>query len=142
MSVIPHPTRSKKEPGRWWYIDVGRGKERRRIPFEGSYDDAVRLYQELATSTRPQAKLLPTLAEMVTPFLDWYKHESARSTWVDVRNTFSRHVVPRLGKWRPDQLGQTLLNGFRDDLLADGVSPRTRSTRFCHTWAVCSVGAR
>lgn len=24
MAVIPHPTKSKREPGRWWYVDVGR----------------------------------------------------------------------------------------------------------------------
>lgn len=125
MAVIPHPTKSRREPGRWWYVDIGRGKERQRILFEGPYDDAVRLYQELATTGRKQDALLPKLGEMIVPFLDWYKHESAATTWVDVRNAFSRYLVPRLGRMRPDQLGQTVLDKFRDDLLADGMSPRT-----------------
>lgn len=125
MAVIPHPTKSRTEPGRWWYIDVGRGKERQRVPFEGSYEDAVRLYQELATNKRPQAALLPTLGEMVVPFLEWYQHEAAPATMQDVRLCLNRHIIPALGKWRPDQLGQTILDGFRTQLVQNGASPRT-----------------
>ena len=125
MAVIPHPTKSRREPGRWWYVDIGRGKERQRILFEGPYDDAVRLYQELATTGRKQDALLPKLGEMIVPFLDWYKHEAAPNTVEDVRRCVGKHIIPALGKYRPDQLGQTVLDDFRAALVRGGASPRT-----------------
>ncbi len=36
MSVRPHPTKAKKEPGFQWQIDIGRGKNRKRIAYRGT----------------------------------------------------------------------------------------------------------
>ena len=36
MSVVPHPTKTKKEPGVWWYVITGSGTKRKRHLFRGS----------------------------------------------------------------------------------------------------------
>lgn len=142
MAVVPHPTKSKKEPGRWWYIDVGRGKERQRIPYHGTYDEAVRLYQELASSRNQQPKLLPRLSEMVVPFLDYYQQDAAPATWADVRLNMGKHIVPLLGKYRVDQLTQCVLDDFRQHLTATGCSPRTCNKIMSYLAALIRWGRR
>lgn len=142
MAVIPHPTKSKKEPGRWWYVDVGRGKERQRIPFNGSYDEAVKLFQELTADRKPQSQLLPKIADMVLPFLEWYQHEALPRTWQDVRSVISVHIVPKLGRYRPDQLAQSVLDGFRNELIAGGATPRTVNKILSYLSAIIKWGVR
>lgn len=40
MSVRPHPTKSAKEPGQWWYIDYGRSGNRKIEALKGTYEEA------------------------------------------------------------------------------------------------------
>jgi integrase/recombinase XerD len=49
MSVRPHPTKGSG----WWYVDLGYGKDRQRVPFEGSKAEAEQYEADRKRILRP-----------------------------------------------------------------------------------------
>jgi len=82
MSVRPHPS---KGPG-VWVIDFyphGRGGKRERVPFYGTFDEAVKTEHSLRIQAKGSApgKLFPKVSEVVPEFMQWYRldHQSSGS---------------------------------------------------------------
>ncbi len=127
MSVRPHPTKSKKDPGRWWYVILGRGKNRTYTPFNGTFEEAARfekgLLQQTAAVVIPAAA--PRIKEMIIPFLDWYKEEASPRTIRDFRFSIDLYFVPWFGNLQPRQLSLQLFNDFKSSLIEKGLAPVT-----------------
>ena len=132
MAVRPHPTkhlRYHKSKGEvWWIIDIGRGKERYRLNFKGSYEDAVeheRIIRLKQLMPDQVTSLVPKIKELVVPWLAWYANEVSPNTLRDVRSSVNRYFVPYWGNLKPNQLTTANFNNFKSDLLEKGLSPTT-----------------
>jgi len=124
MSVRPHPTKSKKEPGKWWYIDLWNKGNRQRIPFQGSYEEAVETERSLRQAPDPKGLVAPKISEMVVPFLDYYQGEAAASTVKDARWVIEGHILPFFGKFQPRQV-EGLIDRYKQAKLDSGLKHRT-----------------
>ncbi len=85
MSVRPHPSKSKTEPGKWWHVDIGHGKDRLSLVHHGSFVVALEIEKSLRQS-RPAdvaPSVAPKIRELILPFLDWYKNEASPRTIKD-----------------------------------------------------------
>lgn len=130
MAVRPHPTKHTRyleaKGELWWIIDIGRGKERARIPFMGSFEDAVELERQTRQAHPEEVQtIVPKIKELIVPWLSWYQHEVSPGTMRDVRSSVNRHFVPYWGNLRPNQLTVASFNQFKTDLLAQGLTPTT-----------------
>ncbi len=122
MSIRPHPT---KGPG-WWQIDIGRGKDRQRPSFKGSFEEAATLEASIRQQ-RPEEvhSVTPKIKELFVPFLAWYKKESSPNTIRDIRFSIDLYFAPWFGNLQPAQLSLATFNQFKDSLLEKGLSPTT-----------------
>jgi site-specific recombinase XerD len=127
MSIRPHPTKSEKEPGKWWSIELGRGKGRNTVVFNGSFEDAARLERSLRqqASGLPVVSVVPKIKELVLPFLDWYKGEASPRTIRDIRFSIDLYFVPWFGNLQPRQLSLQLFQDFKTSLSEKGLAPVT-----------------
>lgn len=128
MSVAPHPTKSKKAPGRWWYITLGRGKNRQNIPFEGSFEEAAQFERILRQESENVPKELgpaPKIKDLIIPFLDWYQAEASSRTIRDYNFSINLYFIPWFGNLQPRQLSVQLFSDFKSRLLEDGLSHTT-----------------
>lgn len=128
MSIRPHPSKSKREPGRWWSIEIGRGKGRTTIVFEGSYEEAARYEKLILQSVDNKPQFLPQapkIKELILPFLDWYKGEASPRTIRDIRFSVDLYFIPWFGSLQPKQLSLQLFNDFKAQLLEQGLTPTT-----------------
>jgi len=91
MSVRPHPT---KGPG-WWIIDTGRGKDRRKRPFEGTYAEAVAL--ETSLTGRQVLHKDSTIVQIYLPFFNWYALHRLPSTVAACKDAWDKHLIPHYG---------------------------------------------
>ncbi len=88
MAVRPHPTKSKKEPGRWWHIDHrphGKKGPREIITFHGSEAEA-RIYEAELRRQKiytPGAKINPAINEVLPEFKEWLEVNYAKNTYRD-----------------------------------------------------------
>jgi len=127
MSVIPHPTKSKKEPGRHWYVVIGYGKNRTYIPFTGSFDAAAE-YERTVRQTSGKTEVIhsaPRIKDLVLDFYKFYENEVAETTMLDTRSVFSAQLVAFFGLHQPQALSITLVNQYKKKRLDEGVKPRT-----------------
>lgn len=126
MSVRPHPTKSKTEPGRWWHIDVGRGVEREKHVFNGSFEEAQTV-EKAFRHQRPTEvpTVCPKIKEMILPFLEWYKGEASPRTIRDIRFSIDLYFVEWFGNLQPTQLTLQLFQDFKAALIAKGLAPVT-----------------
>lgn len=127
MSIRPHPTKSKMEPGRWWSIEIGRGKGRVTIVFNGSYEEAARTEQGLRQQNADVSftPIAPKVKALILPFLEWYRGEASPRTIRDIRFSIDLYFVPWFGNLQPRQLSLQLFNDFKARLLEQGLSPTT-----------------
>ncbi|MCB2216244.1 MAG: site-specific integrase [Desulfobulbaceae bacterium] len=141
MAIRPHPTKSRKNPGKHWHIDVYVDGKRKFYPFEGSFDDAVEferaLRQAPADSTHGVA---PRIKDLVLPFLQFYGSESSPATVRDASNCLKGPLIIVFGNLQPKQLTVTLFNQYRQKRLDEGVTKRTINKELsylssCLKWA-------
>jgi hypothetical protein len=93
MSVRPHPTREGA-----WYIDLGYGKNRERIPFAGSKEDALLYEAERKKVKRPvNASCFELVNTLIDRYLDSYKleHQDAGYKTQIIR---CQHLKPFFGR--------------------------------------------
>lgn len=128
MSVRPHPTKSKKEPGCWWYISIGRGKGRENIPFQGTFEEAAKMERILRQQHAGVPAALgpvPRIKELIVPFLAWYRRESSPKTVRDIQFSIDLYFIPWFGNLQPRQLSIQLFSDFKEKLAEAGLSPTT-----------------
>lgn len=127
MSVIPHPTKSKKQPGRWWYIVIGHGAARKYIPFEGDFQAAAE-YERALRQTSKTPEVIHSAArvkDLALDFFRFYEREVAASTMRDARSAFSRNLIPFFGLHQPQAITAAIVNQYKAKRLDDGVKPKT-----------------
>jgi len=125
MSVRPY-NRKKRHPGEiWWVIDVGRGEDRLRLPFEGSFESAKKTELTLLSKNKILTPATAKIKDIVVPYLRWYKTESSPTTVRDIRFTIDLYVIPHFGNYTPAQLTPQLFNGFKSEILESGLTRRT-----------------
>lgn len=127
MSVRPHPTKSKKEPGKWWYIDIGWGKNRSTIPYKGTFAEASEIERALRQPKDiPSIHVIePRIKEFILPFLQWYRQESSPRTVRDIQFSIDLYFVPWFGNMTVSQLNSQLIQDFRSHLLGNNLAPVT-----------------
>lgn len=120
MSVRPHP----KKPG-WQIIDIGWGKDRTRIPFEGSREDAL-LHE---TAIKRQERKTPvtvasSLAHAWPDFVLWLQANKTAGTVGEYTFNWGR-LSPLFGPFHFSSINQTLVNRYKAQRIAAGVCKRT-----------------
>lgn len=125
MSVRPHPTKSKKEPGLHWYIDIGRGKDRQRIHYKGSYEDAVSIEKSLRQSPDKPIPVVAKISELIVPFLEYYRTAAAVSTVKDAKWVIEGHLIHFFGTLQPRQITQLIIEKYKQQGLEKGLSKRS-----------------
>lgn len=134
MSVIPHPTKSKKKPGRWWYVVIGYGKNRKYLPFEGTFDAAAEYERSLRQSAGGAEPVhsAARIKDLILDFLDYYRMEVASTTMRDARSVFSSYLVPFFGNFQPGQINQTIINHYKTERLNSTKRTQKRASQPKH----------
>ena len=126
MAVRPHPTKHKRYPGQtWWVIEIGTGKDRVWLPYEGTYSAARETDKRLIAQRsggRVQQIHSGKIKDLVVPFLAWYKNEVAPRTYEDMETTLDKYVIPSFGNVRPADLSVELFNDFKSELILSGLA--------------------
>jgi len=125
MAVRPHPTKSKREPGKHWYIDIGRGKDRQRLLYSGSYEDAVEIERSLRQSPERSVPVVAKISELVVPFLEYYQTVVADSTIKDVKWVIEGHLIHYFGPLQPRQITPAVIDKYKRLRLDKGLSKRS-----------------
>lgn len=125
MAVRPHPTKSKMEPGKHWYIDIGRGKDRQRLLYSGSYEDAVEIERSLRQSPEHIVPVVAKISELVVPFLEYYQTVAADSTVKDVNWVIEGHLIHYFGPLQPRQITPAIIDKYKRLCLDKGLSKRS-----------------
>lgn len=121
MAVRPHPT---KGPG-WWYVDIGRGKARQRIPVCGTVDEVLRYEEDVRRSLRPaKASCFETVAKLMGRYLDSYAMEHLTSGAAKQRER-ARIVARFFGACLLQNITPPDIERYKAVRLADGVKHST-----------------
>ena len=126
MSVRPHPSKSRREPGKWWYIDIGRGDNRTKQVFHGSFEEA-KIIEKNIRQQRPLdvPTVAPKIKDMILPFLDWYKGEASSRTIRDIKFSIDLYFIEWFGNLQPQQLTLQIFNDFKKSLTERRLAPVT-----------------
>lgn len=125
MAVRPHPTKSKTEPGKHWYIDLGRGKARQRIHYKGSYEEAVAVERSLRQSPDKPVPTVAKISELIVPFLNYYRTTAAITTVKDATWVIEGHLVHFFGSMQPRQITPSVIENYKQLCLGKDLSKRT-----------------
>lgn len=126
MSVRPHPTRKGA-----WYIDLGYGKSRERIPFEGTREDALAYEAERKKVMRPaKASCFETVNTLIDRYLESYKmdHQPDGYTTQVIR---CQHLKPFFGRMLLQNISAQDIERYKQKRLDDGVKPSTINKELC-----------
>lgn len=123
MSVIKHPTKEG-----WYILDIRNGKKgpRQRIPFAGTWDEAMAEY--LAIKQRTAKVITPRnrIEELLPDFLREYKLEKSPETIRDFLVSWKR-LGPHFGKLHFHSLTQDDITSYKEKRLTDTWSPARKS---------------
>ena len=126
MSIRPHPTKHRRYKNEtWWIVDIGRGKDRQQLPFEGNFETAKNFEKDLRQGSSKIVSVTPKIKDLIIPFLSWYKNEASPRTIRDFRFTIDLYLVPHFGNLRPGQLTVSRFDEFKVTLIEQGLSPTT-----------------
>jgi integrase len=126
MSVIPHPSKGLPH----WYIDIGRGKHRDRIPFEGTkeeaqdYERSLRRKRNLATASTD-----PRLREVSEDYLRTYKLDHMPDGYARQKRSVNT-VVEYFGPYNLSSITPTLIEQYKYKRL-ETVKPVTINKELC-----------
>lgn len=118
MSVRKHPTKAG-----FWYVDIGHGASRERIPFEGSHAEALAYEASLRGTVTDHGKA--SLIDVYIPFMTWYEIHRLASTVKACKLAFNNQLLPTFGKTRLAHLSQINFDKYKAKRLLDGVKKRT-----------------
>jgi integrase len=126
MAIRPHPTKSRKEPGRHWHVDCYLDGKRKRYPFEGSFEDALEFEKGVRQTPRDTTPgVSPKIKELIIPFLEAYATEALPRTVKDASSVLKGPVLHIYGNLQPKQLTISLFNQYKKQRLDEGVTRRT-----------------
>ncbi|MFZ4856175.1 MAG: tyrosine-type recombinase/integrase [Desulfuromonadaceae bacterium] len=126
MSVTPHPT---KGPG-YWYIDIGYGKNRQRIPFDGTKEDALD-YEKSLRRKRGLTTIHtdPRLREISEDYLRTYKLDHIEEGY-DRQKRSVATIVDYFGAYNLSSISPVLIEQYKYKRL-ETVKPVTINKELC-----------
>jgi len=126
MSVRPHPTREGA-----WYIDLGYGKNRERIPFEGSKQAALEYEAERKKVMRPvKVSCFEMVTTLIDRYLESYKldHQPAGH---DTQKIRCQHLKPFFGRMLLQNISAHDVEKYKQARVAAEISPSTINKELC-----------
>jgi integrase len=141
MAIRPHPTKSRRKPGRHWHIDVYVEGKRKFYPFAGTYEEAVAVEAALRQTPPDHSPgVAPKIKDLILPFLKAYAADAAPSTLADAGVCLKGAIIVSFGNLQPRQLTIGLFDQYRSRRLEQGVSKRTVNKELsylssCLKWA-------
>jgi site-specific recombinase XerD len=127
MSIRPHPSKDG-----WHIIDVGRGKARQRVPFEGTLDAARIWESDLRRSLGPPAECLisPKFNQCLPDFIDAYKNNHLPKGTARTMISLT-HLARFLGNLTLPGITDTIIEQYKTHRLQAGVSRSTIQKELC-----------
>lgn len=126
MSIRPHPSKAD-----WWIIDIGRGENRQRIPFEGTLTEARLWEKELRAQAKPLELIIsPKFGETIPHFIADYKN-SHLPRGVDRTILSLDHLNRHFGNLIFTSITDTAIERYKSQRLADGVTHSTVQKELC-----------
>ena len=126
MSVRPHPTRAGA-----WYIDLGYGKNRERIPFEGTKEEALNYEAERKMVMRPvKASCFETVNVLLDRYLDSYKLEH-QATGHATQVIRCQHLKPFFGKMLLQNISAVHVERYKQGRVAASIKAATINKELC-----------
>ena len=126
MSIRPHPTRAGA-----WYIDLGYGKNRERVPIEGTREDALFYEAERKKIMRPaKTSCFEKVGILIDRYLESYKLEhlaSGQSTQV-IR---CQHLRPFFGKMLLQNITALHVEQYKQQRVGEEIKPTTINKELC-----------
>ena len=119
MGVNKHPTKDG-----WHILDIRNGKkgDRERIPFQGSYDEAMKEYWRRKEKNAKIVGRKTSIGELIGDFLTWYKLEHAPDTVTDFIYAWKR-LEPHFGKLHFHNLDSNVVDRYKGMRLATTYLP-------------------
>jgi len=115
----------------WGY----KGK-RVRLPFEGTYEDALRYHNEVqAEFGREKTFLDRTVAVIAEEYLEWVQTHQAPKTHADKKKMLWGHLLPFFGPMKPHLLTRAMLDAYKKKRLSE--PGRYRKTRAVNLELLC-----
>ena len=126
MSVRPHPSRKGA-----WYIDLGYGKNRERIPFEGTEVEARAYEAERKKIKRP---IKPSCFELTTTLIDRYLESyklDHREAGHEKQERCCKFLKQFFGKYLLQNINTQLIEDYKKKRIGEGVKPSTVQKELC-----------
>lgn len=114
MSVYKHPTKAG-----WQIIKISHGRKlpAEYIPFHGSHDEAIRVFQEI---TGKHTDLLnPCFPDYLSEFMIFYRNKSAKRAAESMENSL-RHLTAFLGNMRIRNITSSVIENYKATRIRDG----------------------
>jgi integrase len=126
MSVREHPTKGRG----WWTIDVGRGRNRKRPAFEGTYEEAQDWEMEIRAQTSTiQDKINPKFNQCIPEFLISYGNNRPASL---SRTRISLdHLKKHFGNLSLLSITSSQVEQYKASRILKGVKPTTIQKELC-----------
>jgi integrase/recombinase XerC len=126
MSIRPHPSRQGA-----WQIDVGYGKNRQRIPFEGTRDAAIEMEAMLKRSMRKTpANCIDRTATLIDRYLESYKIDHQPSGY-EKQYRCCKILKRFFGKHLLQHITTQMVEEFKQARIGEGVKPATVQKELC-----------
>jgi site-specific recombinase XerD len=139
MSVRPHPSRKGS-----WYIDLGYGKNRERIPFEGTEVEAREYEAERKMLKRPvKTSCFELTTTLIDRYLEFYKTDHQASGY-EKQTRCCKFLKQFFGKYLLQNITPQLVEDYKTKRLETGVTRSTIQKELCalsglFKWAVDDV---
>jgi integrase/recombinase XerC len=114
----------------WWIIDIGRGKNRKRYPFEGNLDTAREMEKELRSQGIPLTDIVtPKFSQCIPHFITSYKNNRPAST---ARTMISlEHLEKHFGNISLHSITNIGIEQYKSARLAQKIKPVTVQKELC-----------
>lgn len=126
MKVRQHPTNPA-----WFQIDIGYGKNRERLAYDGTYEDAVEFGTLRAAAKRPAtATCFDRVTTLIDRYLDAYKIDHQAGGY---RNQckVAKHIRGFFGAMLVQNITVQKVEDYKQARIATGVKPVTVQKELC-----------
>jgi integrase/recombinase XerD len=141
MSVRPHPEQHTANHADKWIIDFkGPDGKRRQIVFTGPESDARRIEQSERIKQRGIAvNRFPSIFEVIHSFIASYQLDHQPKGTERLKDSFKR-LLPYFGRYQFQSLSGPLIEQYKRNRIADGVTPSTINKELAALSSLCKWG--
>lgn len=126
MSIRPHPSRQGA-----WQIDIGYGKDRQRLPFEGTREEALEFELNAKRAMRKTpANCTERTATLIDRYLESYKIDHQPSGY-EKQYRCCKILKRFFGKHLLQHITTQMVEEFKQARIGEGVKPSTVQKELC-----------